>query len=295
MKHIGIREHLPTLCCILGVLLGLLLLCYPMVSNALYEQRQDGVIETYTATAGYSDLAQERAEALAAAQAYNRQLATGILSLEDPFLTPTVAQEDGEQRSILDLSGTGVIATLSIPALDLELPVYYGTDSDTLAQGIGVLEISSLPVGGEGTHTVLCGHSGLSSARLFSDLDQLTVGDVFTLQVLGQTLAYQVDQITTVRPEDLSQLEIDPDEDYCTLLTCTPYGVNTHRLLVRGTRVEPEEESAVETETESVDALPSTWLREYLFSLAICAALVVVVFFLGQLLGAAWRHHRRLK
>ena len=187
-----------------------------------------------------------------------------------------------------------MIATLEVPALNLELPVYYGTDSDTLEHGVGVLEISSLPVGGAGTHTVLCGHSGLSSAKLFSDLEQLEVGDQFYIEVLGERLAYEVDQISTVLPEDLSQLSIDPQADYCTLLTCTPYGVNTHRLLVRGVRTEllaETDEAADDTE----ETVPSVWLKEYLRSLAVSVLVVLVFFVLGQLIAAAWRRYRRLK
>lgn len=274
--------------------LGFALLCYPMVSNYLYEQRQDGVIQKYESLAESTAMDQTRRETLEIARQYNRQLTTGVLSLEDPFLTPTVAQEDGSQKSILDITGTGVIATLKVPALNLELPVYYGTDSETLEHGIGVLEICSLPVGGEGTHTVLCGHSGLSSAKLFSDLEQMEVGEQFYLSVLGETLAYEVDQITTVLPEDLSQLAIEPDADYCTLLTCTPYGVNTHRLLVRGTRtVLPAETSEATAEIE--EAASSVWLKEYLTSLAISAVVVVIMFVGGQLIIVAWRWQRRLR
>lgn len=279
---------------VLAVLLGFALLSYPMISNYLYEQRQDGVIERYETLAQDTALDETRKKALEAARKYNRQLASGVVSLEDPFLTATTPEKDGTQSSILDITGTGVIATLEVPALNLELPVYYGTDSETLEHGIGVLEISSLPVGGEGTHTVLCGHSGLSSAKLFSDLEEMHVGDRFYLEVLGEMLAYEVDQISTVLPEDLSQLAIDPQEDYCTLLTCTPYGVNTHRLLVRGVRTElpTETDEAADTTEESA---PSVWLKEYLTSLAVSALVVIVFFLLGQLIAAAWRRYRRLK
>ena len=265
-----------------------------MISNYLYAQRQDGVIERYETLAQDTALDETRKKALEAARKYNRQLASGVVSLEDPFLTATTPEKDGTQSSILDITGTGVIATLEVPALNLELPVYYGTDSETLEHGIGVLEISSLPVGGEGTHTVLCGHSGLSSARLFADLEELEASDQFYIDVLGETLAYEVAQISTVLPEDLSQLAIDPQADYCTLLTCTPYGVNTHRLLVRGVRTElpTETDEAADTAEESA---PSVWLKEYLTSLAVSLLVVIIFFVLGQLIAAAWRRYRRLK
>ena len=261
---------------LLAALIGLALLLYPLISNYLYETRQDGVLVEYQEQANTLQTSEEREAVLEAARQYNRQLSTGILSLQDPFLTPTVAEEDGVRRSILDVTGSGIIATLSIPALSLELPVYYGTDAETLERGVGVLEISSLPVGGEGTHTVLCGHSGLSSAKLFSDLELLEVGDQFSIGVMGNTLTYMVDRIVTVRPEDLSQLAIAPGEDYCTLLTCTPYGVNTHRLLVRGTRIEmPSTEDNVETAISPAEPVQSVWLREYAVSVLLSLSAVL--------------------
>lgn len=267
---------------VLAVLLGFALLSYPMISNYLYAQRQDGVIERYETLAQDTALDETRKKALEAARKYNRQLASGVVSLEDPFLTATTPEKDGTQSSILDITGTGVIATLEVPALNLELPVYYGTDSETLEHGIGVLEISSLPVGGEGTHTVLCGHSGLSSARLFSDLEELEASDQFYIDVLGETLAYEVDQISTVLPEDLSQLAIDPQADYCTLLTCTPYGVNTHRLLVRGHRVEnstdkePARVTADETRTEPLGKI-SILLPVLVFAILLMLLLIFLL------------------
>ena len=269
------RRILCAVGCLLAALVGFGLLLYPLVSNYLYETRQDGVLAEYLEQADALRTDEEREAVLEAARQYNRQLSTGIRSLQDPFLTPTVVEADGEQRSILDVTGTGVIATLDIPTLSLTLPVYYGTDAETLERGIGVLEISSLPVGGEGTHTVLCGHSGLSSAKLFSDLELLETGDRFSIEVMGDTLTYTVDQITTVTPEDLSQLAILPGEDYCTLLTCTPFGVNTHRLLVRGTRIEtPSEEKEAEN-IVSAEPVQSVWLREYALSVLVSLAAVL--------------------
>ena len=257
--------------------IGLFLLLYPMISNELYENRQDGVIQEYTTIVTDTKQDQALSDALAAARSYNQQLATGILDADDPFLVPVLPTEDGTQKSILDVSGNGVIATLSIPKLGLELPVYYGTDGETLEHGIGTLEVSSLPVGGTGTHSVLCGHSGLSSAKLFSDLSLMEEGDTFYIDVLGERLAYEVDQIRTVLPEDVSQITIDPMQDYCTLLTCTPIGQNTHRLLVRGTRVEYVEEMEPETPVTQEEPLRSVWLSEYLTSVFVSLCVVVVL------------------
>ena len=273
----GLRSpFLRLLSYMLAGLLGLGLILYPLLSNSLYDARQDGVLEEYQAQAETAQTEAQRVALLETARRYNRQLETGVLSLKDPFLTPTVVDEDGAQRSLLDVTGTGVIATLDIPTLSLTLPVYYGTEAETLEKGIGVLEISSLPVGGKGTHTVLCGHCGLSTAKLFSDLELLQEGDRFSVSVMGDTLTYEVDQITTVLPEDLSQLEIDPEEDYCTLLTCTPFGINTHRLLVRGTRIETSEPRQ-ETEETAEPPAQSVWVKEYLKSLVIGLVVVLLV------------------
>ena len=246
--------------------LGLLLVLYPLISNSLYENRQDGVLETYhtAVTEILPDRAKE--EALRAAHAYNRQLLT---------VTETAKRHPDElPESVLNVTGSGVIATLTIPKLHLSLPVYYGTDSETLEHGIGTLEVCSLPVGGIGTHAVLCGHSGLSSAKLFSDLPLMNHGDTFYIDVLDQRLAYQVDQIRTVRPEDVSEIGIDPAEDYCTLLTCTPIGQNTHRLLVRGTRIEYTEPEMQETTENTEESAQSVWLKEYLSSIALSLGVV---------------------
>lgn len=271
VKH----KALTLLLYLLGGSVGLLLVLYPLISNTLYENRQDGVMETYTTIVTDTEQDQAIADTLAAARKYNQQLATGVLNADDPFQVPVIPDENGTQKSILDVSGNGVIATLDIPKLRLTLPVYYGTDGETLEHGIGTLEVCSLPVGGIGTHSVLCGHSGLSSAKLFSDLSLMDSGDTFYIDILGERLAYEVDQIKTVLPEDVSQIAIDPHQDYCTLLTCTPIGQNTHRLLVRGTRVEHTEEEQVPITPE--ESTESVWLREYLASIAVSLGVVAAL------------------
>lgn len=149
-----------------------------------------------------------------------------------------------EYESVLDVTGTGIMGYIEIPSIDVSLPIYHGTNESVLQIAIGHIESSSLPVGGIGTHCVISGHRGLPSAKLFTDIDQLQNGDRFMIQVLDRTLTYEVDQIRIVLPSELQDLEIDPNQDYCTLVTCTPYGVNTHRLLVRGHRVENEKGQA---------------------------------------------------
>jgi sortase A len=170
---------------------------------------------------------------------------------------------------------------IEIPVLSLELPIYHGTEESTLDRGLGHLLGSSLPVGGQGTHTVITGHSGLAGKRMFSDLDQLKKGDVFYVKTLDETLAYMVLDINTVLPEDTSRLTIDPNRDSCTLVTCTPYGVNTHRLLVRGERIEYKVAAAA-VEDAIIEELPaSTWTQEYLRGIGVglmgIAALTAIV------------------
>jgi len=166
------------------------------------------------------------------AEAYNVSLLhnSNRLSLSDA--------EIATYNSILDITGTGIMGYIDIPKINISLPIYHGIDDEVLQTAIGHIPGTSLPVGGIGTHTVLSGHRGLPSAKLFSDIDQLVEGDTFLIQVLDRTLTYEVDQIRIVLPTEMQDLQIDPAQDYCTLVTCTPYGINTHRLLVRGHRIE---------------------------------------------------------
>ena len=222
---------------VLALLAGLSLLLYPTVSdywNSLHQTR---------AIAGYAEqvagLDKEEYDRLwAEAQNYNRSLA----ARENNYLLSDAQKKKYEQ--LLNLSGTGVMGYIEIPEINCSLPIYHGTEDSVLQIAVGHLEWSSLPVGGESTHCVLSGHRGLPSAKLFTNLDKLTVGDTFMLRVLDEVLTYEVDQILIVEPRETDALQIVEGEDYCTLVTCTPYSVNTHRLLVRGHRIENIEESA---------------------------------------------------
>lgn len=176
---------------------------------------------------------------LAAAQAYNATLEQGVipdLNLSD--------EQVATYNSILDVTSSGIMAYVEIPKLNTTMPIYHGTDDAILQVAIGHIPGTSLPVGGKGTHSVISGHRGLPSAKLFTDIDKLVEGDTFLIQVLDETLTYEVDQILTVTPDDVSALAIDPDRDYVTLVTCTPYGVNSHRLLVRGHRIANQAKTA---------------------------------------------------
>lgn len=214
------------------LLLGMCLLLYPTVSDYWNSLHQSKVIAGYMDTV--ASISKEDSSAiLAEARAYNDRLSRQTVS----FLTEEQRKEYYKQ---LDVTGNGVLGYIEIPDIQCRLPVYHGTSDSTLQVAAGHIEGSSLPVGGVGSHCVISGHRGLPSAKLFTNLDQLREGDVFLLSVLNETLTYEVDQISVVKPEDVSELGFDPTIDLCTLVTCTPYGVNSHRLLVRGHRVPNE-------------------------------------------------------
>ena len=220
---------------VLAFLAGAAALLYPAVSNRLAEARQAAAIEAYE-TAVEEVTEEDLSAYREAAEAYNASLAGD--PVQDPFQTGSGYAVPAGYDELLDVNGDGIMGYIEIPSIDVCLPIYHGTSEEVLAQGAGHIETTSLPVGGAGTHAVVCAHRGLPSAALFSDLDELEEGDVFYLHVLGETLVYTVDRISVVEPDDLSELAIEPGKDYVTLLTCTPYGINTHRLLVRGTRIE---------------------------------------------------------
>ena len=225
------RKHFSVIILILVFLLGLSLLLYPTVSDYWNSLHQSRAIANYVENV--AGLESDTYEQLwADAQRYNETLP----SKADRYVMTDEEQE--EYESLLNVSGNGMIGYIEIPSIDCSLPVYHGTDEAVLQIAAGHIAGTSLPVGGESTHCVLSGHRGLPSAKLFTNLDQLMAGDTFILRVLDETLTYEVDQILIVEPEDLSALSIVEGKDYCTLVTCTPYGVNTHRLLVRGHRVE---------------------------------------------------------
>ena len=227
------RKNLSTIILILIFLVGLSVMLYPSVSDAVNRKHQS------RAVADYAEKVEQLSDAdyqtyFDAADAYNRQLNTTPNSFYKPDLVSGYAQT-------LDISGTGIMGYITIPKISVELPIYHGTDEGVLQVAAGHLEGSSLPVGGAGTHAVISAHRGLPSAKLFTNLDELEVGDRFTITVLNRVLTYEVDQISIVLPTEIDQLLPTEGMDYVTLMTCTPYGINTHRLLVRGKRVETTE------------------------------------------------------
>lgn len=237
------KKHISTVLLILVFVVGLSLLLYPSVSdywNSLHQSR--AIAEYDEQVTGLDDDIYEKL--WADAQRYNQTL----LGKENRY--ELTDEEWTEYESLLNVSGNGIIGYIEIPLIGCSLPIYHGTDEAVLQIAVGHIEGTSLPVGGESTHCVISGHRGLPSAKLFTDLDKLTEGDNFVLRILDETLTYEVDQILIVEPHEIDALEIEEGKDYCTLVTCTPYGINTHRLLVRGHRVE----NAAEVPTVRVTA-----------------------------------------
>ncbi len=230
------KGRLSTILLILVFLAGLSLLLYPTVSDYWNSFHQSKTIAKYAEdVANLDDSTYEKL--WTDAQKYNEEL------LQKKTRYDLSAEERAEYEKLLDVSGNGIIGYIEIPLISCALPIYHGTDESVLQVAVGHIEGSSLPVGGTGTHCVISGHRGLPSAKLFTDLDKLSVSDEFILRVLDETLTYEVDQILIVEPHEMDSLGIEKGKDYCTLVTCTPYGVNTHRLLVRGHRVENSEEA----------------------------------------------------
>lgn len=257
------------------VLTGTALMAYPFISNFLYEHRQQQVIYNYQEQTETLDDTQ-RKEALAAAEHYNTALRESHFTISDPFDPTAERQATEDYNQLLNLSGDGLMGYIEIPEISVYLPIYHGTSDVVLQKGVGHLENTSLPVGGPGTHAVLSAHSGLSDKKLFTDLTLLVEGDLFYIHVLDKTLAYQVDQIKTVLPYETDALRIVPDQDYVTLLTCTPYGINSHRLLVRGTAVPytPEEQPAA---TPQAERPKGDWMRQYAQAMGVGVVLLVLV------------------
>ena len=227
-----IKKNLSTILLVLALIIGLCLLLYPTVSDYWNSFHQSRAIATYAESVAQIDNS-HYLELLDHAHAYNEELAR-----QEAAHWMLTEEELSRYASILDVSGTGIMCSIEIPKIKVNLPIYHGVDEGVLQIAVGHIPGSSLPIGGESTHSVLSGHRGLPSARLFTDLDKLTEGDTFLINVLDEVLTYEVDQILIVDPYDLSSLEIIPGEDLVTLVTCTPYGINTHRLLVRGHRIE---------------------------------------------------------
>ena len=264
------KGNFTTLLLILVLLAGLSLLLYPSVSDYWNSFHKTRAIATYAEEV--ANLNQDQYDEIwAAAESYNTSLADRV----NAYLLSDAQKEEYQQ--LLNVSGLGVMGYIEIPSIDCSLPIYHGTEESVLQIAVGHLEWSSLPVGGESTHCVLSGHRGLPSAKLFTNLDKLREGDIFLLRILDEVLTYEVDQILIVEPQEVGALQIVEGQDYCTLVTCTPYGINTHRLLVRGSRIEDTQEPVPEVTNLQVAAKAFGWKGKLLLALLGLGAVWIAV------------------
>lgn len=238
------------------MLLGTAMLCYPLISSWYAERTKSEIKTKYLQTVESTDEDQLQ-KTREQAEEYNRRLLNTIGDAN------AILKVIPDYDSILQINGSSVIGYISIPKINVDLPIYHGVSEEALAHGAGHMPTSSFPIGGVGTHAAISAHTGTASDKLFTNLDQLEIGDVFYLTVLSETMAYEVDQIKIVLPTQTEDLQINPDKDLVTLITCTPYGVNTHRLLVRGHRIELDTDAADNVADTSAPS-GSTWSAKYL-------------------------------
>lgn len=257
---------------IVGFCVGLIISLYPLISNIYSRRNQMDVIDKYQEGVEKIDKL-EMINELELANAYNRQLNQAIV-LTDPFDPNAIDMADDVYYDILNYTDDGVMAYINIPKIDINLPIYHGTDNEHMLKGVGHLVGTSFPVGGIDTHAVLSAHSGLSTAELFTNLADLKKGDLFYIHVLNDVLAYEVDKINVVKPDETNDLKIAPGKDYVTLVTCTPYGINSHRLLVRGHRVEYDPNLEKQ---ESKKANNDVWFEEYIKSIISGIGIIVLI------------------
>ena len=251
---------------------GLGILLYPIISNLLMNIFQTTAIQQYNYTV--EQMQQDKIEEiLSEARVYNEQFKNTIVV--DPFSQEAESSVNSEYNEILNIDGT--MGYIEIPKINVNLPIFHGTSEEVLKKGVGHIDTTPLPIGGEGNHSVLSAHRGLPSAKLFTDLDKLEIDDVFMIKMLTETLVYRIDQIKVVEPTDTQYLQAEEGEDYITLITCTPYAINTHRMLVRGTRIDTDEylasinNSNLDSEKESVN---------YLFIFIIVVLVILIVIFI---------------
>lgn len=259
------------------IVVGLLLLGYPFFSNYIFEKSASSTIKSYEKKAEFIDYKRKK-QLLEEAKRYNEDLLASQVQLTDPFQLRRSHGEKVSYNKILSIDNSMIIGYLKIPCISIELPIYHGTSAQVLEHGVGHLAASSFPIGGKSTHSVLTGHTGLSSARIFTDLTKMKKADLFFVRVLNKNLAYKVDRIVVVRPEDTKRLQIIKKKDYITLVTCTPYGVNDHRLLVRGKRIKYEEKQ----ENITKQNRQSQWMEIYKKAMTIGMMIVLMIVILVE-------------
>lgn len=263
--------------CVLIIIIAFAFMLYPLVSNFLAERDKSLVISEYNAIADTLE-DEATAEMFRLAREYNAMIVPQVTE-EETFTDEALAAAAESYDDLLNINSMGMMGYVDVPKIDVYLPIYHGTEADTLENGVGHIIGTSLPVGGESTHSALSAHSGMATQKMFSDLDDLEQGDIFYIHVVDETFAYQVTEINVVLPEELSLLAIRKGEDLVTLITCTPFGVNTHRLLVTGSRIPYEEAEVIEAikEGEEAQVHVNKWAREYIEGLLIGLGLAVLV------------------
>lgn len=270
MKRILLR-----ILAVLLAIISVLLIAYPFVSNYLMGLNQQSQIVAYENNVKDVTKQEKKAEYKKARQ-YNRKFRTNVV-ITDPFDPAYQLPEDVEYEQTLNF-GDGIMGSLEIPSINVELPVYHGTSPDVLKKGVGHMQNTSLPVGGKSTHCVFTGHTGIPSSKLFTDLDRLKVGDIFYTHVLGDTRAYKIDSVYVIEPDDTDSLMVYPGKEYVSLITCTPYGINSHRLIVRGERV-PYNQEEYSHEWEKNRDSGSIWMQEYKRALIFGIIILVSILF----------------
>ena len=263
MKKVKISDILF----VLFIIIGLFIMSYPFIAERLSLIKYGNIIVDYNEKVKKISMFDSYFEE---AERYNKTI--NNLSIIDSFSRDVEYNYDQEYLKLLNINNDGVMGYLKIPKLGCEIPIYHGTSENVLQNGAGHFEGSSLPVGGKGTHAVISAHSGLPSARLFSDLDQLKIGDMFYIYVYDRVLAYKIDEIVTVLPSEVDRLKIEDGKDYVTLLTCTPYAVNTHRLLVRGSRVEYNKKVL-----ENIKVERKLSISDYIFISGIVVVIIMII------------------
>lgn len=271
----------------IAFLLALGMTLYPVISNYVNEKYASEIHTEYEEIIQQADnSALLKAKELAIA--YNEAIIPG--TSDEAYSQSALLEASVDYESQLNITGNGTMGYVEIPKINVNLPIYHGTGNDSLERGVGHLLGSSLPVGGESTHAILTGHSGMATKKMFTDLEQLSISDVFYLHILDETLAYQVIEINVVLPHDTSLLGITHGADYCTLVTCTPFGVNTHRLLVRGTRIPYEEAEEILEQQPVIEEPTSTWEEKYMDGIitGICIVLILLI-----VAGVVWFIRRK--
>ena len=268
------KTKLITIIAVLVVIAGAGILVYPIISNMMFQNSQQELIDFYDSQ--INEIPEKKKDSmLEECRNYNSGLLDSKVQLTDPFDTDALQIEEHPYVDLLNQNGDGAMGSIEIPGINCKLVIYHGTDESVLAKGVGHLQGTSLPIGGKGTHSVLSGHTGTADKELFTNLDQLNMGDVFYIHVWGETLAYQVDNKEVVLPDETDSLYIDRERDLVTLITCTPYGINSHRLLVRGTRIPYEE--AKKIEEQGSRALLNTWGVQYVYAILSGILISVVI------------------